>query len=295
MYDQKQSRITRNYMPPNPFIEYPLSLPERSLRAGAALLGGLTYEATQVLLPRSLRDTRLYQTTVARLLRIVVELIGGVDSVAPAGTIPVEELAWRKATGNAIELASFLAFGLSPVWVLAAIADLSGGTRTYLQALAAELRRTGLLAPDTQVGSVEELLQALEQTSGAASDAVDLPPLNVAELRRSWHAFQQGVQGAELPDANELDGVFRDLQRVAAEENSSLLGVSGLVAAGALRAGFELGNTHIVGYYREALGTIAQEGVVRYLWRVAQPYLTQVGRHFDPRRPTYTERWLRRP
>jgi hypothetical protein len=39
---------------------YLASLPERTARAGAALMGGLVYEASEVLLPLAVRRSRLY-------------------------------------------------------------------------------------------------------------------------------------------------------------------------------------------------------------------------------------------
>lgn len=273
---------------------YSVSLPERSLRAGAALAGGLMYETSELLLPRALRGTRLYQATVARLLRIVVELVGGVEGRIPADAMPASELAWRKTAGNVIELAGFLGFGVSPLWVLAAVSDLTGGTRAYLHALVAELQRTGVLREETDIRSVEELLGVLERSTGVASDVVDVPPLDVTALQRSWDELRASVRGGWQPDPNELAAIFADLQRVAREEGSSLLTLSGLIAAGALRAGSQLGATHILGYYRDTLRLISEEGLARYLWRLARPYFSAIGRQFDPRRPSYTERWLGR-
>ncbi len=51
-------------------LGYTLSLPERAASAIAAGLGGLLYEATQVLLPGWLRRSRLYRAIVAGTLRI---------------------------------------------------------------------------------------------------------------------------------------------------------------------------------------------------------------------------------
>src|SRR5687768_6462199 len=60
------------------------SLPERTVRATAALGGGLISETSGILLPPLVRDSRLYQATIGRLLRIVVELVGGVGEVYEA-------------------------------------------------------------------------------------------------------------------------------------------------------------------------------------------------------------------
>jgi hypothetical protein len=270
---------------------YLVSLPERMVRALAASVGGLIYEAAEVLLPAWLRRSRLYQAIVAASLRIMVELIGGVTDVLPPNDVGVEELAARKAAGSVIELASFLAVGWSPLWLLAAAADLTGGTRTYLRALVSELQRDGVLPEDTEFTSVEELLNNLEGTSGLMAETVDVPPLNVRDMRSSWQALQQNV--AELPDARRLASIYAQLQRVAKQEGRSLRSVSSLIAAGAVRAGVQMGHTYIFDYYHDALRAMTTEGLAAYAQRVAKPYLTVAVGHFDPQRITYTERLLR--
>lgn len=271
---------------------YLVSLPERIVRAVAAGAGGLIYEATEVLLPGWLRRSRLYQAIVAALLRITVELVGGVTGVLPPGDVGVEELAVRKAAGSAIELASFLAVGWSPLWLLAAAADLTGGTRTYLRALVSELQRDGVLPQDTEFTSVEELLNTLEGTSGLMAETIDVPPLNVRDMRSSWQALQQNV--AEMPDASRLASIYAQLQQVAKQEGRSLRSMSSLIAAGAVRAGVQMGHTYIFDYYHDALRTITTEGLPTYAQRVAKPYLEAAVGHFDPKRITHTERLLQR-
>lgn len=271
---------------------YLVSLPERIVRAVAASVGGLIYEATEVLLPGWFRRSRLYQAIVATLLRITVELVGGVTGVLPPDDVGVEELAVRKAAGSVIELASFIAVGWSPLWLLAAAADLTGGTRTYLRALVSELQRDGVLPGDTDITSVEELLNTLEGTSGLMAETVDVPPLNVRDMRSSWQALQQNV--AELPDASRLASIYAQLQQVAKQEGRSLRSVSSLIAAGAVRAGVQMGHTYIFDYYRDALRTITTEGLPAYARRVAKPYLAVAVSHFDPKRITLTERLLQR-
>ena len=124
-------------------VDYFISLPERLLRATAAGLGGVVYQILSLLLPGWVRGTRLYQATVARVLRILVELVGGVPGLFPTDAMPVRELAVRKVAGNAVELLSFAAVGWSPVWLLAAAADVTGGTHLYLRTFVDDLRREG--------------------------------------------------------------------------------------------------------------------------------------------------------
>lgn len=272
--------------------EYLASLPERAVRAAAAGVGGLVYETSEVALPAFVRRSKLYQATVARVLRIVVELVGGVMGVFGKETMPVGELMMRKLAGNAVELAGFLAFGWSPVWLLAAASDVTNGTRTYLRVLVEELQRTGALPEGADVASVEQLLNVLEQTSGKAADAIDVPPLNVPELRRSLGELREHAD--ELPTAESLGSLFADLRAVAQKERRSLLTVSSAVAAGAVQAGAQLGTAHVFEYYRGALGAIRTEGFPTYLKRVSRPYAEAAARHLDPQRSTLTERWLER-
>jgi hypothetical protein len=271
---------------------YLLSLPERTLRAGAALAGGLVNETSGLLLPLSVRRTRLYQATVERLLRLVVELAGDVQGVFPTDEISPQELLKRKAAGNVVEVASMLAVGWSPIWLLAAASDVLGGTRAYLRALVSQLQRAGVLDADEDIRSFDGLLARLETTSGTLADAIDVPPLNLDDLRASWEKLQQHDDA--LPDQDALASIFIALQVSALREDRTLLEVSAMVALGAVQAGIEMGNTHLFDYYRTSLQTIASEGLVFYLQRISLPYVRRAWQHFAPEASTYTVHLVRK-
>lgn len=267
---------------------YLVSIPERTVRATAALGGGLVTETSRLLLPRVVRHSRLYQATVGRLLRIVVELVGGVESASALDEIPIKELAMRKAAGNVIELAGVMAAGWSPLWLLAAAADITNGTRAYLRVLVAELQSVRVLPPDMHIESVEELLATLEGTSALMANTVDVPPLNVADMRKTWQALREQVD--ELPDAASLAALYQNLQAISNREGVPLLTVSATVAAGAIRAGLHMGDVHIFSYYRETVDTLMAEGLLSYLRRIARPYMWGAAKQFDPRTITFTQR-----
>jgi len=67
-----------------------------------------------------------------------------------------------------------------------------------------------------------------------------------------------------------------------------------VVALGAVHTGVTLRNVHIFDYYRGALRTIADEGLVSFLYRTSTPYLTRARSHFDPGSSTHSERLVRR-
>ena len=264
-------------------LGYAISLPERVIRAFAASAGGLIYEATEVLLPGWLRRSRFYQGLIADLLRIVIELVGGVSGVLPPRDIGVRELTMRKAASTGIGLAG----GWFPLWLFAVAADLTSGTRTYLNVLVSELKRGDVLHKDAEITSLEELLNTLEGTSGLMADVLDEPPLNVDEMRSSWQEMR--MKATELPDASHLESIYTDLQNVAIQEDRSLQSVSSLIATGALQAGVQLGHSHIFDYYQDALGSINTEGLPVYSRRVTRPYFAAAKNHFDPEGITFTE------
>ena len=271
---------------------YFASLPERMARAAVAMVGGVVYETANIALPRAVRETKLYQVTIDRLLRIMIEWVGDVRDVHSDEETPVQELAARKFTGNLMEWASIFAVGFSPLWILATASDVMGGSKTYLRALVAELVAAGHLPADSDIGSYEDLLGRLETGSGVLADAIDVPPMTLRDARVSLDALRR--QATDLPPAEDLATLFQDMQAIAKREGRSLTDVSAAIAVAAARAGLEMGNLHVFEFYRSALGAIREEGLLTFLRRVGSPYLTRAGRHFDPDNPTYTEKLLRR-
>jgi hypothetical protein len=112
----------------------------------------------------------------------------------------------------------------------------------------------------------------------------------VQDARTSFDALRR--QASDLPSADELATLFRDLQATAEREGRTLSEVSSALGLAAARAGIEMGNRHIFDFYRQSLGAIRDEGLLRYLVRVSTPYVTRAGRHFHPGRSTYTDRFL---
>ncbi len=267
---------------------YMVSLPERVARASAALAGGALYETSQVALPHAVRDSKLYQVTVSRLLRILIEWVGDVRGIYEDEEMGASELAVRKFTGNVVEFASIFAVGFSPLWILAAASDVMGGSKAYLRTLVTELQQTGQLSAETDIASYEELLQRLETSSSVLADTIDVPPLTVKDARASFESLRR--QANDLPSSDELALIFRELQATAQKEGRSVSEVSAALAGAAARAGIHLGSTHIFDFYKESLSAIQQEGMLRFLLRSSTPYVKRAGGHFDPRTPTYTDR-----
>jgi hypothetical protein len=269
------------------------SLPERGVRAGAAGLGGALHETFELALPRFVRRSRFYEATAKNLLRVAVELVGGVERPAAAEPEPsAREIAKRKGAGNVVELGSIAAFGFSPLWLLAAASDVTRGTRVYLDTLTQELKAAGVLAQDVDAGSVDELLGVLERTSGGTARLIDIPPLELRELRASLAELRANTDS--LPSSDELAALYSALRRTAEAENKPLLEVSAGVGLAFLTSARKVSDAHIVAPYREDLQPLRDEGFGAYARRVGRPYREAVVRHLEPDAPTKTERLLDR-
>ena len=277
-------------------LRFLVSLPERLFRALAAATGGTVHETAELVLPRLVRRSRLYEATAKNLLRITVELVGGVDRPQEEVVDEIEpspkKLAVRKSAGNAVELGSIFAFGFSPLWLLAAAADVTHGTRVYLDALVDELKRAGVIARSAELQSVDDLLGALEGASGTTARLIDIPPLEVEALRRSLSDLRDNAEA--LPSPAELAAAYTGLVAEAEHENRSLLEVSVGMGLAFFNSARKVGRQHVLDPYNEDLKPLRDEGFAGYARRVGRPYAQAVLRHFDPRRPTLTERGIGR-
>ena len=276
-------------------LAFLVSLPERLVRAIAATFGGTLHETFELTLPRVVRRSRLYEATAKNLLRVTIELVGGVEA-----RLPVEQehepdpgkLAVRKGAGNMVELGSIAAFGFSPLWVLAAAADVSRGSRVYLDSFVRELVRVGALPLGSSPGSVDDLLAALEGVSGTTARLVDIPPLELEALRRSLADIRRDADAVPGPD--DLACVYAGLREAARREGTSLLEVSVGIGLAFFNSARHVGRQHVLDPYRADLAPVRDEGLGTYARRVSRPYAEAVRRHFDTAEPSLTERGLER-
>ena len=269
------------------------SVPERLVRSLAAVVGGAVHETAQVVLPRLVRRSRFYEATAKNLLRITIELVGGVPHSAEAADEPsARQLAVRKGAGNVVELGSIAAFGFSPLWLLAAASDLARGSRVYLGALVDELKDSGVLARDAEIASVDQLLGVLERGAGKSAALIDVPPMELSALRTS--IAELAAERKELPGPDELQSLYEGLVSQARAEGRSLLAVSSGIGLAFLNSAQHVGREHVWVPYREDWQPLRQEGFAAYARRVAKPYRDAVESHFDTATPTHTERLLDR-
>src|SRR3954466_14170098 len=123
------------------------SIPERLVRSLAAVIGGALHETGALVLPRFVRQSRLYEATAKNLLRVLIEGVGSVEGASTEqkdGPDP-GQIVKRKVAGNVVQRGLSAPFGCSPRWILAAASDVVHGSRTYLDSFVRELKAKGVI------------------------------------------------------------------------------------------------------------------------------------------------------
>jgi hypothetical protein len=302
-------------MKPRRLAGYFASLPERLLRSLAALAGGAAHELGVIVLPARVRRSRLYQSLVGATVRLLIEQLGQVEGAFPKSEQLPDDFVMRIAAGNVIGIAGLAAFRFSPIWVLAALADLAGAGRDLINEIAIALEKAGLLAPGRRFDTVDQLLDGLESTSGELAETVNTPPLDVASLRLEWAKLRSAaarLPGVRFPSPERLWKQWGELQQEAESQGRSVLELSSAMALTTLRqlpanalwlsnatltsvrrAGAVLG-LGLLDHYRTTLKEIHHTGYLRYWLSEFSPYFRGALRQFSPERLSATERLFRR-
>jgi len=294
---------------------YLASLPERLVRSFVGLGAGVAREVSDVALPKSVRESRLYQNLVDTTLRFLIEQVGGVEGVYGSEQKLAENFLARRTVGNAVEALGIVAFRASPVWILAALADVCGLGRHMIPEIAASLKAQGLLDADTEFTSVDQLLDGLERTSARLAQAINTPPLDVASLRQEWRAIREEARSLtpeRLPSGDMLASLWSELKTESARQEKSVFETSSMLALSAVRALPQgarwLGASTVAGatrtgqvlaaslldQYRATLEEVRQVGYTEYATQQLRPYVRAAASHFSPGKPTFTERFLDR-
>jgi len=295
--------------------KYLLSLPERAIRSLGALSGGLLREIGNVALPSSVRRTTLYRTMVDVALRFLIEEVGQVEGVYPSEGRLAENFLLKRTASHGIELLGILAFHASPIWVLAALADATGGGRKLILEIAEALKEEGLLDRGARFETMEQVLHGLEQTSDHMATTLNMPPVDIAGLRREWGQLKQElatIPPKKVPALERIEGVWEDLEATAKQQGRSVFVVSSLLAVSTVahvpanvlwlsraarsavrRTGRVLGDT-ILDHYTVALVEIARTGFFEYWSREFRPYLRGAAEQFAPGHESLTERLMKR-
>jgi hypothetical protein len=291
------------------YLRYTLSLPERALRSGSAVVAGAARESAALLVPQAFQDSKSYSVMIRQMLDFLAEDVGGVARVqhgAAEETAKVAKFVARKAVGNFIDMANLATFHLSPALLLAAVSDIAYGSQAYLGELADELKREGVIDRNSTIHHVDDLLNAVASASSTTATAFNTPPLSVDGLRETIRETRESLSSIDpksiIPQA-EISRVWADMRDIAAREGVSPLAISGAmtlfalgrmqtVARGALssvRVAGRLLDRHVIDHYEAALAEIRARGLYGTLCTASAPYIDAVWLNFSSDNSTITE------
>jgi len=217
--------------------------------------------------------------------------------------------------GHAIELLGIAAFRISPVWVFAALADLSGLGRRLIPEIAEALKEEGLLEKKAQIETVDQMLDGLQKTSSRLAQTINAPLLDVARLRQEWTEIRLQVRElkpVDLPSVKDISSRWEELKHEAARQGRSTFATSSVMAISAVRAlpgrarwlssstrvgaarTGKLFYATILEDYRHTLSEIREVGYVTYARRQLSPYLRGCVDQFSGHQRSMTERIIER-
>ena len=292
---------------------YLLSLPERLIRSTVGLGAGVAREVGEIALPDGIRRSQLYRSLVEATLHFLIEQVGGVEGVYRTDAALPDHFLARRTAGNAVEILGIVAFRASPVWILAALADIAGLGRYLIPEVTGALKAQGLLDPDTEFTTVDQMLDGLERTSGRLAETVNTPPLDVAGLRQEWRDIREQARhlpAASLPSREAITQLWSELEAESARQDRSIFETSSVMAVSAARAvpdgvrwlsaSARVGTIRtgqvfaaaLLDHYKETLAQIRQTGYLTYTGRQIRPYIRAAASQFSPTRRTLTQRLL---
>jgi hypothetical protein len=246
-------------------------------------------------------------------LRFLTEQVGGVERLSGSEDSLPDRFLARRTAGNAVEMLGIVAFRASPVWVLAALADVCGMGRHLIPEIAEALKARGLLETDAQFTSVDDLLDGLEKTSSRLAATINTPPLDVEGLRQEWAGIREearALQPANIPSGETLRALWDQLKEESKRQNTTVFETSSMMAVSAVRALPEgvrwLSTSARVGaartgqvfaaalldHYKHTLDEIQRTGYLAYASQQLRPYVRAAVRQFSPQHRTLTERLL---
>ena len=211
-----------------------------------------------------------------------------------------------------MEVLGVVAFRASPVWVLAALADLCGMGRHLIPEISDALKAQGLLDKEAEFSSVDQMLDGLERTSARLAATMNTPPLDVAGLRQEWEAIRRDAAAmpVSLPSREAVGSMWTELKAESARQNRSIFETSSMMAVSAARAipdgvrwmasSTRVGATRttqvlasaLLDHYSTTLAEIRQVGYVTYATQQFQPYVRAAASQFSPAKRTLTQRLL---
>jgi len=240
----------------NYYLSLTLSVPERSVRALGALIGGSTLLLSKTLIPSAIKNTTSYKFTLGMFQTFLIRNVAGVNNVSHDVELK-DDFVQRKALGTSLEAAGLLTMHFSPVWVFAIASDAAKGGKVFLDRLVQHLKDNNVIAQDSNPESLEQILVSIEDMGRQGATAIDMPPLSKDEIVEMANELRASTANLADNSANlipSFESIWGQISVVARKENISVEQVMGMLSVRAASVA------------EASAGTICGGGFSRHGW-----------------------------
>lgn len=290
---------------------YIVTLPERGIRSLLSATTGVTSLLTGLLLPKVVKDSATYRVTFGMLQQFLIEKVAEVEQ-EDVDIVLKDKYVMRKTAGSVIEGIGLLSVRFSPVWMLAILSDVAGGSKIYLQRLIKDLERNQLIKEGSSYNNVYEVLDGINASSRMGVDAIDLPPISKEEFKEfkdSLVAQFHSNNASSLKMYKDLENLYKNMNRTSKSEKLSLAKLNGAMTLDLMKnttkKGFDISkvsaksslemiNEFILDNYKMSLDNLNHIGKRKYLIDHMTPFMKQFNNHFKGDHITLTERMIKK-
>lgn len=291
-------------------LMYTLSLPERTIRSLAAIVGGTSILLSETLFPTSLRGTTTYKVTIGLMQQFIVERVAGMKDKVNEGQVQLDEdYVQKKMAGTALEAAGLLTMGYSPLWVFAILGDTAGGSKVFLNRLVKYLKENGVVTEDIEAKELVDVLEAVQEATNKSASTIDTPPLSREELSELANEMKISYGRVFKSTKNltpHLEAIWKNVEQLALREEISIERLIGIMTVDAARwskkgvdiaratgqTGVSLLNEKVLDSYKNTLAMTSEQGIDKYMSSHMDPFMQSAREHFDPMQKTWTEKKL---
>lgn len=292
-------------------IYYAISMPERFVRSTVSGLTSVTSLTTDLALPKALKESSTYRVTVGMLQQFLIEKVAEVEKTDSQVEL-VDKYVVRKTAGSIIEGIGLISVRFSPVWMLAILSDVTGGSKAYLERLTRDLKQQGLIDKETSYDSAYALLDSISSFSDKGVSAIDTPPISINELKNfkdeMTEEFTKNADATKMI-YQDMEAVYKKMQKTSRDQKISMSKLNGtmtldamnktgnkqldLVKAGSMSS-LNLLKELFVDSYMDSLDHLNHVGKRAYLIKHMTPFMKQVKGHYLKNNVTLTEKVLTR-
>ncbi|TCT16276.1 hypothetical protein EDC18_102293 [Natranaerovirga pectinivora] len=288
-------------------LTYILSVPERTIKSVVSIGTGMTSLLTNLLLPSIVKDSITYRVTFGMLQQFLIEKVAQVEQKEKNIQLK-DHYMIRKTAGSIIEGIGLISVRFSPVWMLAILSDISGGSKVYVKRLMEDLKKCGLIEQEVNYENIYDLLEGVNRFSNIGVNAIDMPPISAKdfnEFKKSLVTEFSHDKNASQKMYKALEKVYKRMEEVSEKEKMSLKKLNGAMTIDLMlktsKKGLDITRVTtktsidmiyevIIKNYMDSLDKVNRIGKRKYLIEHMTPFMKQFKDHYKKDKKTITEK-----